>query len=42
MRMTSKDGVYFAMLFILKTTRKDGGLRILCCSAEGGRQPTTA
>ncbi len=26
-----KDGVEFAMLFTLKTTRKAGGLQILCC-----------
>ena len=29
--VNSKDGVDFAMLFTLKTTRKAGGLRILCC-----------
>jgi len=34
--------VYFGMLFILKTTWKAGKLQILCCSAEGGRQPATA
>jgi hypothetical protein len=27
----SKDEVDFAMLFTLKTTRKAGGLQILCC-----------
>jgi hypothetical protein len=27
----SKDGVDFAMLFILKTTRKAGKLKLLCC-----------
>jgi hypothetical protein len=29
--LNSKDGVDFAMLFTLKTTRKAGGLQILCC-----------
>jgi len=27
----SMDGIDFAMLFTLKTTRKAGGLQILCC-----------
>jgi hypothetical protein len=27
----SKDGIDFAMLFTLKTTRKAGGFQILCC-----------
>ena len=29
--MNSKDGVDFAILFTLKTTRKAGGHQILCC-----------
>ena len=29
--VNSKDGVDFAILFTLKTTRKAGGLQILCC-----------
>ena len=29
--MNSKDGVDFAMLFTLETTRKAGGLQILRC-----------
>ena len=29
--VNSKDGVDFAMLFTLKTTRKAGELQILCC-----------
>ncbi len=29
--VNSKDGFDFAMLFTLETTRKAGGLQILCC-----------